>query len=236
MREQIGYSFFPPPVVAFTTTRAVARDRQRLSALTGIAEQRVIMPHQVHGDRLLHITPTFLALPPAVQAEQLEGVDAVCTTLRGVCIGVSTADCVPVLLYDSHTQTIAAVHAGWRGTAQRLVQKVITSITAGDATHLRAVIGPSISCAHYEVGQEVYDTFLAAGFPMADIAVRGAQWHIDLARSNAYQLIESGVQAENIYLSPLCTYANPTLLFSARREQRGTTKCGRNFNAILLRE
>ncbi len=235
MIELIKYSFFPQDVLAFTTTRALARDKQRLSALISIDESRIVMPHQVHSDHILQITPDFLSLSLEEQKEQLEGVDALYTALKGVCIGVSTADCVPILLYDREEKIIASVHAGWRGTVKRVVQKTLARMaTLGSrAENILAVIGPSISCKHYEVGDEVYDAFRSAGFPMEKIAERCGKWHINLSRCNALQLVDSGVKAENIYCDGRCTYASADLLFSARREQTSEKKCGRNFNALL---
>ncbi len=230
-RELISYHGIPR-ATAFTTTRALGRDFRRLGVIIGVAEERIIAPHQVHSDRVLGITSDFFSLPDDERRARLEGVDAVFTTLGGVCVGVSTADCVPVLLADE--RAVAAVHAGWRGTVKRIVQK---TVAAADLRidNLHAVIGPSISRARFEVGDEVYDTFRDAGFDMAKIATHETKWHIDLQECNRRQLLALGVREENIFVQPICTFDNAGLLFSARREQQGAVKCGRNFNGIFLR-
>ncbi|MBR4810454.1 MAG: laccase domain-containing protein, partial [Bacteroidaceae bacterium] len=126
----------------------------------------VVQPHQVHGCVIKEVTD------PNTTREQLEGVDALVTDVPGVAISVRTADCIPVLLYDPVHKAVAAVHDGWRGTVQRLSQKVITFMHeryGTDATQLMAVIGPGIGPDSFQVGQEVADAFLEAGFPMDDI-------------------------------------------------------------------
>ena len=96
----------------------------------------VVQPHQVHGVVIREVTD------PNTTREQLEGVDALITNVPGVAISVRTADCIPVLLYDPVHKAIAAVHAGWRGTVQRISQKVISEMQrryGTDASDLRKI-------------------------------------------------------------------------------------------------
>ncbi len=230
---------FPKEVFAFTTKRSLARNFQRISSIVGIDESHIFMPHQVHSDHIFQVTSAFLSFPKEKQKALLEGYDAIFTDLRGVCIGVSTADCVPILLYDNGAKAIAAVHSGWRGTVNRILEKTISCMAKtlnSSPENIVAVVAPHISQEHYEVGDEVFDAFLSAGFPMNDIAKKQGKWHIDLGKCNVIELLECGVKEENIYQEPLCSYSEPDILFSARREQVGQEKCGRNFNAIFLHE
>ncbi|MCD8282530.1 MAG: peptidoglycan editing factor PgeF [Prevotella sp.] len=233
----IRYTCFPEDVVAFTTTRSVARDYRRIAALINIPEERIVAPHQSHSTRVVEIDDGLLSAPELVRKERLEGVDAVYTNISDVCIGVSTADCVPVLLCDRYGErVVAAIHAGWRGTVGRIAQHTIEVMT--DAYNIKpetlfAVIGPAISFERFEVGDEVYDEFSRAGFDMNGIAKRRGKWFIDLKECNRRQLVECGIRSENIFVEPLSTYDEPELLFSARREQRGGVKCGRNFSGIV---
>lgn len=148
----------------------IARNMQSLKNLLNVSQ--VVMPHQVHG------TEVFQLKHPAPwedMADDLEGVDALITDVKGVCIGVSTADCIPVLLYDEAHQAAAAIHAGWRGTVKRIAEETVRSMRDAFGTQpelLRAVIGPGISLASFEVGDEVYDQFRIAGFPIDRIARR----------------------------------------------------------------
>ena len=198
----------------------------------------VVQPHQVHGTVIREVTD------PMTTREQLEGVDALITHIPGVAISVRTADCIPVLLYDPVHKAIAAVHDGWRGTVQRLSQKVIAEMARRYGTNpsdLKAVIGPGIGPDSFQVGQEVVDEFASAGFPMEQILKdcgpkvptvqnpMAGGLHIDLWRANEWLLQEAGVS--DIQVSGICTYKRNDRFFSARREG---TKCGRIINCIKM--
>lgn len=253
----LGYSM-PSGVTAFSTTRAggvskgsyaamnvnaycgdnpadMAENRRRLAHRLGLAEDRIIIPHQMHGTRVRAIDGDFLALPLARRAALLEGVDAVMTSLPDVCVGVSTADCIPVLLADPVGHAVAAVHAGWRGTVGRIVGHVVAEmgrVYGSRPSDLVAAIGPGISLRAFEVGQEVYGHFAAEGFEMDKIAARHDKWHINLPLCNQMQLQEAGVRAENIFSCGICTYHHADQYFSARR--LGTAS-GRIYSGIFMR-
>lgn len=196
----------------------------------------VIQGHQVHDCRIALIDR------PGLTREELEGYDAFITALPGVAVGVRTADCVPVLLYDPVRQIAAAVHAGWKGTVLHIVNKTIGEMTARFgclAKDLRAVIGPSIGPDSFQVGEEVVERFRAAGFPMdliwsfrseGDGSPMSGGPHIDLWTANHWLLEASGVLPANIHICGIDTYTD-TSFFSARREGAG---CGRIINAIML--
>lgn len=193
----------------------------------------VVQPHQTHGCTVVEVKS------PMTTREDLEGVDALVTDVPGLAVGVRTADCIPVLLYDPVRKAVAAVHAGWRGTVQRISQAAIGRMTELYGTcpsDLKAVIGPGIGPDSFQVGQEVADAFLAAGFPQDLTEDRGPKGtdmagglHIDLWRANRWLLEQAGVN--DIHVAGICTYAHNDLFFSARREG---TKCGRIINAVRL--
>jgi len=213
----------------------VRQNRERLARRLGFEESRIFLPHQVHDTRSLAIDADFLALPREEQTARMEGIDALLTQERGICIGVSTADCVPLLFYDAATHSIAAVHAGWRGTVACIAAKAVSEMARQfgcQPADMRVAVGPCISQAAFEVGEEVYEAFFDAGFPMDRIARREQKWHIDLPAANALLLRECGVKPERIHLSGLCTYSSPDRFFSARRLG---IQSGRVFNGIMLR-
>lgn len=213
----------------------VRANRKALAQELLVDDSHMILPHQVHGDKCLAVTDDLLRCSVSQRMEKLEGYDALMTRLHGVCIGVSTADCIPVLLYDPNSQAIAAIHAGWRGTVQRIVSKTLQTMTVNYGTRaedVRAVIGPGISLVNFEVGQEVYDRFAEAHFDMGRIAKRYAKWHIDLPLCNQLQLQEAGVQPENILASGICTFDRVDDYFSARRLGAAS---GRIYTGIILR-
>lgn len=215
----------------------VARCRQWLCAQLGISERHFVLPRQTHTTNVLAIDDGFATKDDAERAALLNEVDALITDAPGLCIGVSTADCVPVLLYAVGRRAVAAVHAGWRGTVGRIVEKAAGEMIARygvSPADMRAVIGPSISQQAFETGEEVVEAFGAAGFPLNQIMKRtspGGKAHIDLWAANYLQLAEVGVSLENIHVTGLCTYANHERFFSARRLG---IHSGRIFSGIML--
>ncbi len=203
----------------------IAENRRLLSELLGISSQHIIMPHQTHGTTVARVDG-----PPAAT---LEATDALMTDCPGLCIGVSTADCIPILLYDAQHRAVCAIHAGWRGTVKRIVRQAVRSMCdayGSDASQLRAVVGPGISLEGFEVGDEVYLQFAEAGFDMGCIARRYEKWHIDLPLCNSLQLQEEGVK--DIQLSGICTYRQYDRYFSARRLG---IQSGRIFTGVMLK-
>ena len=217
----------------------VAASRRGLCHSLGIAENRLFLPHQTHGTEVVQIDNAFLQLPTSEQEQRLYAKDCILTRERGVCIGVSTADCVPVLVYDASTQCVCAIHAGWRGVVGNAVGAAFRQLRQQadfDASQVRAVIGPSISQTAFEVGDEVVDAFSRAGFSIAQIARRmpaadGQRYHIDLWAAVSQQLLREGVALDAIQVSGICTYAEADTFFSARRLG---IRSGRIFSGILL--
>ena len=214
---------------------AVATNLQAVATEIGVEADRFVRLHQIHETHCLIVTSEFFQLSKAQQAEKEEGKDAVITDCCNVCIGVHTADCVPVLFYDPTHHAIGAAHAGWRGTVQRIAQHTLKHMMEQYDTkpaELKVVIGPCISEKNFEVGQEVYDAFATANFPMDRIAKRHEKWHIDLPLCNQLQLEEMGVPASNILQSAICTYDNADDFFSARVLKEGF---GTIYTGIALR-
>lgn len=213
---------------------AVQQNIRLLCRHIAIKPSHLIFPHQTHETEIRVIGKEFLSLPPATRAMILESVDGLVTNIPNSCIGVSTADCIPILLYDEAQHIGAAVHAGWRGTVKRIAEKAVQVMQTVYHTRpcdIKAYIGPGISVDNFEVGNEVYDQFAAAGFAMNEIARREEKWHINLPECNRLQLQAVGVLSENIVVSPICTYQNVADYFSAR--QLGTAS-GRIFTGIKL--
>jgi len=213
----------------------IRKNREALCQELGISHDRLLMPHQVHLTKVAQVDERMMLLDAEKRQEALEGFDALMTNLQGVCIGVSTADCIPVLLYDRERHAACAIHAGWRGTVKRIVVKAVEAMTATYGTqpeHLTAQIGPGIHLDSFEVGDEVYDAFAQEGFEMEAISERRAKWHIDLPACNRLQLLAAGVAPQHISISPVCTFQQAADYFSARRLGINS---GRIFTGIILR-
>ena len=196
----------------------------------------LIIPHQTHTDHVLEVDEAFLALNPSQRRLALEDVDALVTSIPGCCICVSTADCVPVMIFDPEHLVVAVVHAGWRGTVSRIAENTIRLMKERFGTHANAVkacIGPSISLDAFEVGDEVYQAFSDAHFDMERIALRKEKWHLDLWEANRLQLLNQGVCPDNIEITGVCTYKQYDQFFSARRLG---IRSGRILSGIMLHQ
>lgn len=230
---------------AFTSLRGIGRDAGLLCPALGLEPSRFARPHQVHLTSVLQVSEEFFSLSPATQAMLLRDKDAIIYDVRHACLGISTADCIPVVCYDPIHHCAAAIHAGWRGTQQRIVREALHHMTLAYSTRpqdLLCLIGPGISLSSFEVGDEVYEAFAAADFPMDEMAMRmpvknpdgslkELKWHIDLKLCNKMQLIAMGVDENNIIVSDIDSMTD-TRCFSARREGAAT---GRMLSGIVLR-
>ncbi len=195
----------------------------------------VIVGHQVHGNKVA------LVDRPDMTREDLDGYDALVTNLP-VAIGVRTADCMPILLYDPVHKAVAAVHSGWKSTVQKIALYTVSRMASEygtSASDLKAVIGPGISRRNFQVREDVSRFFKEAGFPIDRIwswdgtpdekSMKGGH-HIDLEAANRWLLESAGVLPDNIQSCGICTY-DDVRFFSARREG---TACGRNISVIRL--
>ena len=144
--------------------------------------------------------------------------DALITDDLRRCVGVRTADCVPILLLDEKRHAVAAVHAGWRGTVSRIVMRTIEKMALDFGTRpsdVHAALGPCIRECCYEVGEEVAAQFEPL-FP--EWTVSPGKRHIDLPEANRRNLRSAGVSDEHIFDSGLCTSCSSEQFFSYRRE------------------
>ena len=201
----------------------VYRNRGLLVESLSQRPQELIVPVQTHGTEIRLIDKSYMIASPEQKREMLQGVDALLTAETGCCLCISTADCVPILLYDKTHQAVAAIHAGWRGTVDYILRSTLTKmeeVFGTKGTDVLACIGPSISLQSFEVGEEVYETFQNKGFDMPCISSRNEttrKYHIDLWEANRMQLSEFGVPDSQIEIAGICTYIHHDEFFSARR-------------------
>lgn len=215
----------------------VEQCQQELCDSLGISREKLIIPRQIHGTRVLEIkTGTIYAQP-------LEDTDALISQERGVCLCVSTADCVPVFFHDALHNAIGIAHAGWRGTIRQIAARTLDAMRHAfdtQAPDISCVIGPSIGPEAFEVGDEVFEAFADAHFPMEHIAFQRPsasrsnlpRWHINLWKANKWLLTEYGVPPANIHVCGICTYTHHQRFFSARRLGINS---GRITNGIMIK-
>ena len=216
----------------------VERNQQLLSDMLPYPPQELVIPYQTHGTSCLTIDETYLNASAEQKQKMLQGVDALTTNHADICLCISTADCIPVLIYDQTHHAVAAIHAGWRGTVQRIVSQTLQQMQQRYGTEGKgciACIGPGILLQAFETGDEVYEAFAAVGFPMSQLSYRHPstqKYHLDLPAANLLQLQEFGIPIAQIEQSGICTYTQHDRFFSARRLG---IKSGRILSGIMLR-
>jgi YfiH family protein len=176
-------------------------------------------PDSVSTLKQIHSNLVLLATEPGVLGEG----DALITNHPGLAISIRTADCYPILLADTRKLAVAAIHAGWRGTAGQIVVRALEKMRdefGTQSSDIVAAIGPGIGVCCYEVGEDVSKQF---GF-----AVRT---HLDLLSENRKQLESAGVPTQNIEALDDCTFCNAERFFSYRREKE---RAGRMTSYIRI--
>lgn len=175
----------------------------------GAAELTFESVRQTHSDRV-HISEGATA-----QEDDRPEADAILSRRPGSLISVRTADCLPLLFVDETRRAVAAVHAGWRGTAKQITRRAVERMRdefGSMPQELEVAIGPGIGVCCYEVGPEVADQFPAS-------SVRRKQRpHLDLVTENHRQLLDSGVPSLRIHPASLCTHCQPESFHSHRRD------------------
>jgi len=190
-----------------------------------------IVANQTHSDNI-HIvkeakTEGWKSLDTAI-----ENCDALITNQKNIMLTILTADCVPILLFDKKEHVIACVHAGWRGTEQEIVSKTVQKMQEvfnSNPKNIIAGIAPSIGKCCYEVDWSVTKHFKDIQGAYED---RGEKQMLDLPHINRVQLLNSGLEKENIASSNICTACEVKNYFSYR-EEKGCS--GRFMSMIALR-
>ncbi|MBE9124645.1 peptidoglycan editing factor PgeF [Coleofasciculus sp. LEGE 07081] len=202
-------------------------------------EAQVYRVRQVHGNTV--VTPSEIESPMSQQKPERPGADGILTEQSYQAVWVCTADCTPVLIGDDKTGQVAAVHAGWRGTASRIVPNAIARLLEKGSCldDLRIAMGPAIAGEVYQVSEAVAAEVAASVIPsdkadtpesilnllqqMADSPLledpQPGRVRLDVRRVNALQLEQLGIHSEQVAIAPHCTYQQPEYFFSYRRSQ-----------------
>lgn len=186
----------------------------------GINEEQITFLKQVHSTSIQY----------SDKGQLISDCDAIYTDKGNVFLAVGVADCIPVFLYEPERKVVAAIHAGWRGTAGKIVLKVLRELVMKleiDVSELIAYIGPGISVKNYEVGREV-----AENFNEAVRIEKEEKIFIDLKKENYNQLMNEGVRRGNIEVNEMCSYEESELLHSYRRDGLSS---GRMLGVIGIR-
>jgi YfiH family protein len=210
----------------------VAENRARMAAALDVEPRRLLTALQVHSP---HVVVVEAPWPPQSRPRG----DAIVTRTPGLAIGVTTADCGPILLVDPAARVIGAAHAGWRGALAGIVEATVDAMErlGAERKDIRAALGPMIRQENYEVGPDLIARFAAEDSASDRFflpASRDGHALFDLAGYIAARLDRAGIR--DVEDLGLCTYTDPARFFSFRRStHRDEADYGRHVNAIVLR-
>jgi len=236
MTTQSFRDFFPPHVVTFTSDRSTdfklsdsstpltRAQGASLARQLGFRLPEILTIRQVHGNKII-----MAARPATRRSATLEDADGILTDRRDLVIAIRTADCLSIFLYDPQHEVIGLLHAGWRGTQQRIVAQAITLMRKqwkSNPGDLRVAFGPAIHSCCYRVGASFREHF------PKETVKRKQGYFFDLPEANKNQLIASRVNAANILDCAVCTHCE-TECFSYRREGDAA---GRMISLMMLKK
>lgn len=243
----IHYSIFESykNLLAFSTTKKAFKNeaprftgdteeifqanREQLAKLLKIKTEQLVFPRQTHTCCVVSLSE--------IPEKEIKETDALVSKQAGICLCVQTADCVPILLFDPKEKVIAAIHAGWRGTVQKISVETVEKMKTNCGTsgqNLLALIGPSIGPGVYEVGDEVIRE-VQKNIPNAEKTLhknKAGNFHFNLWEANRQLLLHSGLAPENIEISEECSFTKNEKYYSARRDGVQT---GRMVSGIMLK-
>ncbi len=197
----------------------VKRNREIFFGSLGIPSERVAFAEQCHS------TVAVVAQEPGDYRE----CDALVTDRKNLFLTITVADCVPIFVFDKENQVVSAIHAGWRGTAGRIVEKTINKLVSEFGSReedLLVYVGPSARSCCYEVGIDVVKQFSDEFLVRKD-----GRLFLNLKEANVTQLSAAGIQKENVQVNPYCTICNPVMFHSFRRDKE---RSGRMMGVLGL--
>lgn len=241
-KEYIVFDFFPQAEVTcavsmrqagnmslfYGDTKEALSNRKDFLKKIGIDYRNLICARQVHGAGVAYVTESDRG-KGAISAEDAVGAfDALVTDKAGLPIGIFTADCLPIFLYDPGNRAVGLVHAGWRSSKENIFAGTLRVMQESFNTRkpdLLAAFGPAIRSCCYEVGREIVDFF------PRDVTEKSGHYYLELVSANKRKLLEAGIKEENIFDCGLCTACLNEDFFSHRREHQNS---GRMMSVAML--
>lgn len=191
----------------------------------GIAPTDLVLARQVHGNSIAHAVEADRGRGSAPDMPAFDGTDAIITSVAGLPIGVTVADCVPVMLFEPSRRAAGIVHAGRSGTFSNICGRAVLTmkeVCGAEPAAMHAVVGPSAGPEAYEVSEAIAGEFGAAGLP-----VTGRR--LNLWEANVVQLVQAGVPRSQIVVSGICTITDGR--FHSHRAHAGGT---RNLAILMI--
>jgi len=209
----------------------VQRNRRHIATALGLDADRLVTPYQHHSADVVAV------MQPWTRADAPKA-DGLVSATPGIAIGITTADCAPVLFADAKENVIGASHAGWRGAIAGVTDQVVVEMERLGARRetIAAAVGPTISAANYEVGAEFHEQFLDADSDNARFfqpSARDGHFMFDLPAYLEHRL--AAAELGSVQRTGQCTYADDQMFYSYRRAtHRGEATYGGQISAITL--
>ncbi|MFC2103966.1 peptidoglycan editing factor PgeF [Bacteroidota bacterium] len=206
----------------------VSKNLELLAESVGFEKNQMVSPKQTHSRNIGIVKSEHDIFPET---------DALITNVPNICIFIRTADCVPILLFDPVQKAVAAIHSGWKSTVHNISKHTVRLMKKEFGTepkNIIAAIGPSIGPDVYEVGSEVIEMFHNSfGKDHFIKSIEGSnKGFLNLWEANKHILLECGIPENQIEIAAMCTFSNPKLFYSARRDN---DKTGRLASGIMLK-
>ena len=213
---------------------AIILNRQAFMKELNHSLDNCVFANQTHSANIHKVTKEDISKGAYSTLDAIEDCDALYTREKNILIGVFTADCVPVLLYDKAQGIIAAVHSGWKGTAQSITKKMLDILKYDEDSEMEdiyAYIGPSIDFFSYEVGEDVISALKETGMDLSKFVIpkENGKYLFDNKRMNMQMLLDAGVLDTHIFMHDGDSYENEEDFFSYRKNKDN----GRNMTFIL---
>lgn len=248
--ENIGYAFTtriggisPAPYNELNIHSILAnekensfRNREILGNTIGFDSKKLVLAQQVHGENIHIVTKNDVSKGAFSHLDAIPETDALITDVKNIPIMLLYADCLPILLADKSGKAIGVVHAGWKGTAKKIVMKTIEkmcTIFDLDSSNIVTAIGIGISKNFFEIQSDTKEKLELATYSTKSFEIRNEKIFADLLEINKSQIINAGVNTHNIdYNTELCSYKDSDLFYSYRRDNQVT---GRHSAVIWLK-
>ena len=217
----------------------VLANRQMFLNAIGLDINKTVTAKQIHKDKIYIVEKEDNIRGATSYSNAIDDTDALVTNLNGVPLSLFFADCVPIILYDPVQKAIGISHAGWQGTVLNIAQKTVLKMKDSfnsNPSDILVAIAPSIGPCCYEVDDKIYKEFKNSTYNQLPekqfsnlFTPKKDRYHLNLQDTNKADLIISGIQPSNIYISNICTSCHNDTYFSHRKDN-GTT--GR-FSAVV---
>jgi polyphenol oxidase len=215
--DSLNMAFYVPD-----DSKDVIRNREEVANACNIPLTHWVFPKMTHSDHFIKVTKDDVGKGCYEESSSIMDMDALYTQDEDIMLAIFHADCTPVLLYDPHTQTIGAIHAGWAGTLKEITKKMLThwvEVEHIDPKNIKVYVGPSISQKNFEIGYDLVHTIITNHkHYLPYVKIDDMRSSMDVSGINIQQCLDVGILKENITHLNECTYELEDKYFSYRKE------------------